>query len=526
MIFKATLTNRAHQEYGVVSIPFPIPDSEYDHTIELLEAIGIGDAQSQDCRVDKISSSYPVLNRLVTQSVNLDELDYLAKRLDSFCEDEERQFSAMAHKLCLSDIKDFINLTFCCQQATVIADFSDLDRAGRDHSLAVNGGSMLLEELHKVDGQSVALELILNGSGMVTPYGVVYDNGMKLRQVYDGRHLPEYYYHPCPVSAALSLPGQNGCEMLYFPCPNSKIARALQRLGAADISQCDVDLRVNEFCDTVSRLFEDKFKLNEHLDALNRMARCYQNFQTGDAEKLFTVLNYACPQMPEEAARLAEDLRDFTVANDSHTDAYISKGYAKRRESLPVLEADGSYTVRLTLRTSRGDFPLGLPAAEAQLDLAKEVLGIEDFAQVSISGVQFSNPALAGLVPTDLISVEEANELAEWIQQMEQEEGALMKYCAALEVEQPHTFSQALTIATDADDYELVPEDMGEYGRQVLQRIGADDELLDTIDGYMDFAQLGRDSMAEDGVRRTAFGLVRRLSFPFPQQEQAGPSMC
>ena len=33
---------------------------------------------------------------LVTQTVNVDELDYLAKRLDSFCQGEIEKFQAMA----------------------------------------------------------------------------------------------------------------------------------------------------------------------------------------------------------------------------------------------------------------------------------------------------------------------------------------------------------------------------------------------------------------------------------------------
>ena len=54
---------------------------------------------------------------------------------------------------------------------------------------------------------------------------------------------------------------------------------------------------------------------------------------------------------------------------------------------------------------------------------------------------------------------------------------------------------------------------------------GADDKLIDAIDGYMDFERLGTDSMAEDGVRRTEYGLVRRLSSPFHTQE-AGQTMA
>lgn len=211
-----------------------------------------------------------------------------------------------------------------------------------------------------------------------------------------------------------------------------------------------------------------------------------------------------------------------------HGGAYTANGYVKRRENFPALalNAERPTIIRLTLATSKDTISLSLPAADERLEQAKRALRVDDFAQASISGIQFSNPTLADLISADSISVEEANELAVWLQQMEQQDGEMAKYFAVLEVEQPDTFSQALTIAMDADDYELVPEDMDEYGKQVLRRIGADEELLDTIDGYMNFTQLGQDSMQEDGVRRTEFGLVRRLSAPYPQQEEIGPSMC
>ena len=136
MIMKAEVSSKAHPEYGQATIPFPIPDSEYDHIIGMLENMSIGSPTVQDCWVLELDSPYPILNRLVSQSVNVDELDYLAKRLASFCQGEDAQFEAMASKLHLSDIKDFINLTFCCQRATVIIDFSNLDQAGKKHVIA------------------------------------------------------------------------------------------------------------------------------------------------------------------------------------------------------------------------------------------------------------------------------------------------------------------------------------------------------------------------------------------------------
>ena len=175
-VIQAVLSSAQHPEYGQITIPFPIPREEYDHTIELLEPLGIGDTLRQDCQVDELDSFYTVLNELTGKSVTLDELDYLAKRLDSFDDGEAAQFQGMAHKLGITQIKDFINLTFCCQQATVITDFSDLDAIGRQHYMTMQGGGCRIEELERLDGRKFALDLILNHlEGRITPYGVVYD---------------------------------------------------------------------------------------------------------------------------------------------------------------------------------------------------------------------------------------------------------------------------------------------------------------------------------------------------------------
>ena len=158
--------------------------------MELLEALEIGDAVKSDCQVQEINSFYSVLKRTEMLTVNVEELNYLAKRLDGFDMGEAAQFQAMAHKLELSELKDFINLTFCCQEATVITDFSDLAAVGRDHYMNLHGGCAKTVELDALDGEGTARQLIESGSGTVTPYGVVYDNGMNLEQVYDGQFPP------------------------------------------------------------------------------------------------------------------------------------------------------------------------------------------------------------------------------------------------------------------------------------------------------------------------------------------------
>ena len=169
-MLKAVLSNPVHPEYGGITIPFPISREEYDHTMELLEGIDIGDVLRQDCNIAELDSSYSILKRLENATVNVDELDYLAKRLDSFDEGEAAQFQAMACKMSIRSLKDFINLTFCCQRATVIADFNDLEQAGRDHRMNLNGGVLSAEEAKLLDGRKEALQLIQSGAGTITPF--------------------------------------------------------------------------------------------------------------------------------------------------------------------------------------------------------------------------------------------------------------------------------------------------------------------------------------------------------------------
>ena len=63
MMFQAVLSNRDHPEYGVATIPFPIPHDQYAHCMELLAALEIGDAVKADCKVEEINSFYSVLKR-------------------------------------------------------------------------------------------------------------------------------------------------------------------------------------------------------------------------------------------------------------------------------------------------------------------------------------------------------------------------------------------------------------------------------------------------------------------------------
>ena len=55
-----------HEEYGEATVPFPIPPNEYESILEQMEALELGDAVRQDCRISEMDSAYPILKRLET----------------------------------------------------------------------------------------------------------------------------------------------------------------------------------------------------------------------------------------------------------------------------------------------------------------------------------------------------------------------------------------------------------------------------------------------------------------------------
>ena len=322
-MIKAVLSNISHPEFGVVSIPLPIPKEQYDSCVELLESLEIGVASSRDCHLDELHSPWPVLDRLEGAQVNLDELDYLAKRLDGFGDDEVAQFQAMAEKLGLTSLKDLINLSFCCQQATVITDFSDLEAIGRNHYMNTHGGCASTEELGNLDGEETAILLMESTPATVTRYGVVYDNGMQLEQLYDGKHLPCYIHDDTVLSLGLISKGEpentkNTTTWLYLPATKKQLERGMLRSGIQDPEDMCFQVGSSEFPMEVDVALDFK---QESIFDLNDLAWAVARLDRDNLQKLGAVVALAEPENASQIRCLAENLDLFQFAPGAHTPA-------------------------------------------------------------------------------------------------------------------------------------------------------------------------------------------------------------
>ena len=189
----------------------------------------------------------------------------------------------------------------------------------------------------------------------------------------------------------------------------------------------------------------------------------------------------------------------------------------------PWWDEDRDEMLRMTLHVNgKPDYTLILPADEKYLDAVKDYLDIDVFADAMLCDIRFKVPYIGELIrDSDCPAVEDYNDFAEALEDIWQQDGALLTYAAVLEAEKPETLHRACDLLQDLDNYQRITEGAYGYGQQRLQEtLGLDDEAIYELDGYMDFEKYGQDCMANDCVTKTEFGLLRRLDPPFPEQTQ------
>lgn len=126
-MIKIRIKNADHE----IDIRFPISESELFAKLGEIHAVEGRDA-AQSALVTEVY--WPEeFSMLKDRFANLDELNYLGKRMESFDTLEYDQFLIGISKLDSKDVKDLINLTFNLNHFTLCQDVSSYGKIGREY---------------------------------------------------------------------------------------------------------------------------------------------------------------------------------------------------------------------------------------------------------------------------------------------------------------------------------------------------------------------------------------------------------
>lgn len=220
-----------------INVKFPCTESEYQAA----------------CRELELNDNYAFVRDVVEPKalalkkdtfVNLDEINYLAKRMDGFDQKELLSFFAAIETGDYVSTKDLINLTFNLNCYTLIRDVSNLKSVGRNYVLC-REVAISADELEKADLEKIGRELLSSGKGVPTKYGLLFRNeDVAFETLYKGNGFPAYYYTGGEV-LVVEIKKNGEQDYIYFPCEKTEIERALKRIGASNISECSKNI---DFC--------------------------------------------------------------------------------------------------------------------------------------------------------------------------------------------------------------------------------------------------------------------------------------
>lgn len=257
------------------------------------------------------------LNGLSGSTVSLDELNFLAKRLDSFTQQEMEQFYMGVQYGGSLLLKDLINLTYNLHKYVLVRDVSSPEKIGLAYELQ-HEGSVSVDYEKTEACRELGKTLIESGRGIMTNHGLLFIDDKPMEEVYDGQVFPTYQYAGNSlISAEIDYDGK--VETVYLPTEDLSIRKAIARLGAESLDDCAIgidQMRIGD--DTMAERIQNIINREGFFEA-NHLLQTISAKQV-DMVKLDAVAAFAHVEMAGNLQYLAEHLNEFVFLSNVHTE--------------------------------------------------------------------------------------------------------------------------------------------------------------------------------------------------------------
>ena len=249
------------------------------------------------------------LSLLEGKDVNLDELNYLSKQLDSFTEDELMQFFVALEYQKADNLKDMINLAFNLDKFTLIRDVGDMIKVGRKYTLDTEG-FIPADSSEDEKFAQIGKELHKTRQSIITDKGLLFVEDKPIETIYDGKVFPPFAYYDCIACVILEYEGRK--ESLFLPDSKYAIEKAVTRIGASSLEDCSCELSsLDARYEKLKSCFEAVLG-KEGINNLNSLLRIIYDNDI-EPKKLRAAIDYAEVSSSKNIEILVENLDDFEL---------------------------------------------------------------------------------------------------------------------------------------------------------------------------------------------------------------------
>ena len=303
---------------------FPMTDAELNFEMRRL---GIKETVPM-CKIVDVSEDDNLMGLLEGETVNMDEVNFFARRLESLTSYERKVLSVYADDHCIATMKDLINLTYSTQGLSLITDFSEPEQVGKrlymDEMLAMSE-----EEEEHINFIRFAEKTFQENLSEVKPHGVFVEHGFQLQEVYNGKTFPEYFYSDKIVAAIEVKNKARDTEYLYLPTDICSMNKVKARLGVLDFWEMEVtDIHNMKLPDILVPVPEDVKEIRQ-LTLFNEMCQVVSRFDEVQMKQLAMVVEFTGYAGFTEVTSLAKNLGEFEINPFVHNHEEYGKFWVK-----------------------------------------------------------------------------------------------------------------------------------------------------------------------------------------------------
>ncbi len=319
-----------------------LPASDYEIK-DLLEKLRM--TQPRNALVDISISECPLIPELEDSrmdSTTIEELNFLARRLDGLDEDDETVYEAVIAKVVNFDdeiisIKDLINCTYGLENVSVISNVDDLVQLGQfviENNLSDVVNGVPDNAMHLLDKAAVGRELYTSDSGQFANGKYIITGEYKMPEVYDGRTLP---FSEDETAWAFKLliartprdesedPGDNAV-WIELPMDYAEANKIAQKLGEKNINDC-VYL---DFKSVIPQITDEQFGSMVDFQKLNALANHITVLSPTESVKFKAVLEAESPQTIDGNRETADSLWQYEMTSAPHDPDTFYKQYMRQ----------------------------------------------------------------------------------------------------------------------------------------------------------------------------------------------------
>lgn len=320
-----------HRQY---CIDFPVTDAELN--LEMRK-MGIYE-KIPKCKVVEVLEKNNPLELLAGNVLNLDEVNFFARRMESLTEYEREVLSVYTEIHGADTVKDLINLTYSTKGLSLITDFSDPEQVGK--RLYMDEMQVLSEEeKHQINFVQFAEKTIQESSVELKPYGVFIEHGFELQEIYNGKTFPEYFYSD-KIVAAVEVKNESGdTDYLYLPADICSMDKLKKRLNERYF--CDLKVTAIHNMHLPETLVPTPQEIADigELTSFNELCHEVSGFGKEKMERLAMAVKFTGFHDYPEVTNLAKHLSEFEIHTNVHNDEEYGKYLVKESGSYQVDEA-------------------------------------------------------------------------------------------------------------------------------------------------------------------------------------------